>query len=293
MNEIIYNDGEIELKVSLEKDSIWLSTNDIADIFEVNRPAIVKHIGNIYKTDELLQESTCSILEQVAADGKKRKINFYNLDMIISVGYRVNSKKATKFRQWANQVLKQYISDGYSINSNKLTESRLSNLENSLLDMRKEFVNNKISTDTKIGNITKTIELKEIKPSQGIFYDGQTFDAYVFVADIIKSAKSSIVLIDNFVDETVLMLLSKRASTCKATIYTKAISKQLQLDLKKHNEQYLHVEIKKFDASHDRFLIIDEKEVYHIGASLKDLGKKWFGFSKMDSESFEMMGKLK
>ena len=173
MNEIIYNDGEIELKVSLEKDSIWLSTNDIADIFEVNRPAIVKHIGNIYKTDELLQESTCSILEQVANDGKKRKINFYNLDMIISVGYRVNSKKATKFRQWANQVLKQYITDGYSINTNKLTELRLINLENSIVDMK-----------------------------------------------------------------------------------------------------------------------IDEKEVYHIRASLKDLGKKWFGFSKMDNESFEMMGRL-
>ena len=147
--------------------------------------------------------------------------------------------------------------------------------------------------DDNFNQIFNAIEDKSLKPKQGIFYDGQTFDAYVFVADLTKSAKSSIILIDNFVDETVLLLLSKRASTCKATIYTKTISKQLQLDLKKHNEQYPNIEIKKFNASHDRFLIIDEKEIYHIGASLKDLGKKWFGFSKMDSDSFEMMGRLK
>ncbi len=281
MNEIIYNDGEIELKVSLEKDSIWLSTNNIADIFEVNRPAIVKHIGNIYKTEELLQESTCSILEQVANDGKKRKINFYNLDMIISVGYRVNSKKATKFRQWATKVLKSYITDGYAINAEKITNQRFKELENDVTILKSQ-----------VNSISSGLEDSSLKPSQGIFYDGQTFDAYIFVADIIKNAKISIKLIDNYIDESVLTLFSKNKNI-KVTIYTKNISNQLKLDLKKYNSQYNDIEIKKFNASHDRFLIIDEKEVYHIGASLKDLGKKWFGFSKMDSESFEMMGRLK
>jgi len=171
--------------------------------------------------------------------------------------------------------------------------SQNANIFQKIEQVEKNHISYEIKTDEKIEQLFKALEVKPKIPNQKIFYDGEVFDAYVFVADIIKSAKSSIVLIDNFVDETVLMLLSKRASTCKATIYTKTISKQLQLDLKKHNEQYLHVKIKKFNASHDRFLIIDEKEVYHIGASLKDLGKKWFGFSKMDSESFEMMGRLK
>lgn len=146
--------------------------------------------------------------------------------------------------------------------------------------------------DENFNKIFDAIEDKSIKPKQGIFYDGQIFDAYVFVSELIKSAKSSIVLFDNYVDESVLMLLSKRVSTCQVTIYTKTISKQLELDLRKHNAQYPHAEIKKFDLSHDRFLLIDD-EVYHIGASLKDLGKKWFAFSKMDKESFEIMEMLK
>ena len=171
--------------------------------------------------------------------------------------------------------------------------SQNANIFQKIEQVEKNHISYEIKTDEKIEQLFKALEVKPKIPNQKIFYDGEIFDAYVFVADIIKSAKSSIVLIDNFVDETVLMLLSKRASTCKATIYTKIISKQLQLDLKKHNEQYLHVEIKKFNASHDRFLIIDEKEVYHIGASLKDLGKKWFGFSKMDSESLSVLGRLK
>ena len=167
-------------------------------------------------------------------------------------------------------------------------------LSNNLVFQRFERIEQRLKNhDDNFNKIFNAIESKELKSTNGIFYDGQMFDAYVFVADIIKKAKSSIVIIDNFCDETVLMLLSKRASTCKATIYTKTISKQLQLDLKKHNEQYAHIEIKKFNSSHDRFIIIDDKEVYHIGASLKDLGKKWFGFSKMDSESFEMIKRIK
>jgi prophage antirepressor-like protein len=275
MNEIIkYSDGEIELKVSIDSETIWLIAEDIASLFGVQRPAVVKHIGNIYKDEELVQASTCSILEQVAKDGKTRKVNFYNLDIVISVGYRVNSKKATKFRQWATSVLKEYISNGYSINTHKITEQRLMHLENDM-----QVVKSKI---------------KDYEPQENhIFYDGQIFDAYIFLSDIIKSAKKSIKLIDNYIDESTLVLFTKRDEKVNTTIYTKSITKQLQLDLHKHNAQYPKIEIKKFDLSHDRFLIIDDKEVYHFGASLKDLGKKWFAVSKMDINSFEMMEKLK
>ncbi len=275
MNEIIkYSDGEIELKVSIDSETIWLIAEDIASLFGVQRPAIVKHIGNIYKDEELVQASTCSILEQVAKDGKTRKVNFYNLDIVISVGYRVNSKKATKFRQWATSVLKEYISNGYSINTHKITEQRLMHLENDM-----QVVKSKI---------------KDYEPQENhIFYDGQIFDAYIFLSDIIKSAKKSIKLIDNYIDESTLVLFTKRDEKVNTTIYTKSITKQLQLDLHKHNAQYPKIEIKKLDLSHDRFLIIDDKEVYHFGASLKDLGKKWFAVSKMDINSFEMMEKLK
>ena len=273
MNEIIkYTDGEIELKVSIDRETIWLIAEDIASLFGVQRPAIVKHIGNIYKDEELNQISTCSILEQVAKDGKARKINYYNLDIVISVGYRVNSKKATKFRQWATTVLKEYITNGYVVNTHKITEQRLLSLENDM-----QILKSNINT-----------------PKQNhIFYDGQIFDAYLFVSDIIKSAKVSIKLIDNYVDESTLILFTKRALHVKTFIYTKTISKQLELDLQKHNAQYQKIEIKKFELSHDRFLIIDEKEVYHFGASLKDLGKKWFAVSKMDVDSLNIIEKLK
>lgn len=273
---VIYKSGEIELNVTLKENNIWLGANDIASIFDVNRPAIVKHIGNIYKTDELDKDSTCSILEQVATDGKKRRMNFYNLDMIISVGYRINSKKATKFRKWATSILKQYITDGYVINSDKITNDRFISLEEKV-----NYLSEKIAI----------LESKNIKPKQGIFYDGEMFDAYTFVSDLIRSAKIKIILIDNYVDDSVLTLFSKNQNI-DVIIYTKNISKQLNLDLKKYNSQYKKIEIKKFENSHDRFLIVDEKELFHLGASLKDLGKKWFAFSKMDLKSFDVLKRL-
>ena len=284
-NIIVYKSGELELNVSIREDTIWLTQKQIAELFEVTIPNISMHVKAIYKENELDKNPTVKKYLIVQKEGNRevsRNVEHYNLDIIISVGYRVNSLKATKFRQWATSVLKSYITNGYAINNDKITHQRFKELENDVTILKQE-----------ITTIKSKVKDDVLEYKQGIFYDGQTFDAYVFVADLIKSAKSSIILIDNFVDETVLMLLSKRASTCKATIYTKTISKQLQLDLKKHNEQCLHVEIKKFNSSHDRFLMIDEKEIYHIGASLKDLGKKWFGFSKMEKESFEMMGRLK
>ena len=274
---VIYQTGEIELKITLNNNDIWLSANEIATIFDVHRPAIVKHIGNIYDTEELDKNLTCSILEQVAIDGKKRKMNFYNLDMIISVGYRVNSLKATKFRKWATSVLKQYVTDGYVVNSDKITNDRFVSLEQKVQVLSEKL------------NI---LESKELKPSKGIFYDGQIFDAHNFISDLIRSAKSSIMLVDNYIDDTTLTLFAKNQNI-KVTLFTHTITKQLQNDLNKYNSQYNEIVLKTFKNSHDRFLIIDDVEIYHIGASLKDLGKKWFGFSKFESDSFGLAERLK
>lgn len=273
-NLVVYNDGELELRVSVDSETIWLSAIQIAYLFSVNRPAIVKHIGNIYKDEELVENATCSILEQVAKDGKIRKINFYNLDIIISVGYRVNSKKATQFRKWATSILKNYIQNGYAINSHKITEQRLLSLENDM-----QFIKSKIKNNS--------LELKE-----NIFYDGEVFDAYSFINDLLKLAKSEIVLIDNYIDDTVFTLFSKYPNI-SFIIYTSNISKQLNLDFEKYQKQYKNIELKTFKESHDRFLIIDKKEIFHIGASLKDLGRKWFAFSKMNLDINEILEKLK
>ena len=270
---IVYHNGEIELKVPIEHDTVWLRSEDIALLFGVQRPAVVKHINTIYKSEELDKDATCSILEQLAKDGKVRKINFYNLDMIISVGYRVNSKASTKFRQWATKVLKEYIYNGFAINREKITQQRLLSLEKDV-----EYIKSHIKDNT-------------IDYKQGIFFDGQIFDAYVFVSDLIKSAKESITLIDNYIDETTLTLFAK-VPDIEVTIYTHAINRQLKLDYQKYKKQYDNVTLKSFKNSHDRFLILDGAEVYHIGASLKDLGKKWFAFSRMGMGSLSILGAI-
>ena len=178
-------------------------------------------------------------------------------------------------------IMRAFVQTRKLISNNTLIFQRLDSLE------QKQF-----KTDEKVDAVLNAIEEKSIKPTQGIFYDGQVYDAYVFVSELIKSAKTNIVLIDNYCDDSVLTLLSKRGPHVKANIYTKNITKELRLDLDKHNAQYPKIELKKFDSSHDRFLIIDDKEVYHIGASLKDLGKKWFAFSKLDMNSFEILSRL-
>lgn len=279
---VIYNDGELELNVPINNETVWLNRNQISELLGRDVKTIGKHINNVFSDDELDKPSVIANFATTAADGKTYSVEYYNLDVVISIGYRVKSKRGVRFRQWATSVLKSYMTDGYVINSEKITNQRFKELENDVTALK-----------MKVENISNSLEDQSIKPKQGIFYDGQIFDAYVFVADLIKTAKSSIILIDNYIDENTLILLSKRDVSCKATIYTKTLTKQLELDLKKHNAQYPSIEIKEFDLSHDRFLILDETEIYHIGASLKDLGKKWFGFSKMDSQSFEMMGKLK
>lgn len=180
------------------------------------------------------------------------------------------------------KIIRTFVNMRKFIANNALLFQKIDTIEQKLLKHDKKF-----------NQLFSAIESKDFKPDHGIFYDNQIFDAYVFASDLIKSAKSSIVLIDNYVDESVLLLLSKRADGCKATIYTKIITPQLALDLKKYNAQYSPIEMKEFSASHDRFLILDEGEIYHIGASLKDLGKKWFAFSKFEKDSVEMLGRLK
>ena len=260
---ILYQPDEaVKLEVRLEDETVWLTQEQIADLFGTKRPAITKHLNNIYKSGELDIDSTCSILEHMGNDGKQRyTTKYYNLDAILSIGYRVNSKNATLFRKWANSVLKDYLLKGYSINK------RLSELERTVAQHTE-----------KIDFFVRTA----LPPVEGIFYNGQIFDAYKFATDLVKSARGSIVLIDNYVDETVLLMLSKRSVGVSATIYTQRITQQLQLDLDRHNSQYPPIDIRTYRDSHDRFLIVDETDVYHIGASLKDLGKKMFAFSKLD-----------
>ena len=260
---ILYQPDEaVKLEVRLEDETVWLTQEQIADLFGTKRPAITKHLNNIYKSGELDIDSTCSILDVVANNGKQRyTTKYYNLDAILSIGYRVNSKNATLFRKWANSVLKDYLLKGYSINK------RLSELERTVAQHTE-----------KIDFFVRTA----LPPVEGIFYNGQIFDAYKFATDLVKSARRSIVLIDNYVDETVLLMLSKRSVGVSATIYTQRITQQLQLDLDRHNSQYPPIDIRTYRDSHDRFLIVDETDVYHIGASLKDLGKKMFAFSMLD-----------
>ena len=271
---ILYQpDSEVKLEVRLEEETVWLTQEQIAALFGTKRPAITKHLSNIYNSGELAQDSTCSILEHMGNDGKQKYVTkYYNLDAILSVGYRVNSKNATLFRQWANKVLKEYLLKGYSVNQ------RLSNLEDRVNSKFLEHEQHLNRIDSKIDFFVRT----SLPPVEGVFYDGQIFDAYKFATDLIRSAKKSILLIDNYVNESVLLMLSKRNAGVKADIYTQAVSRQLQLDLQKHNSQYPPISIHTYKKCHDRFLIIDGTDVWHIGSSLKDLGKKMFAFSRLD-----------
>lgn len=271
-NEIILYqpDKSVKLEVRLKGETVWLTQAQIAELFGTGRQAISKHLKNIFNSEELKEDAVCSILELTAADGKMYKTKTYNLDAILSVGYRVNSKNATLFRQWANKVLKDYLLRGYAINQ------RLERLEKTVADHSE-----------KIEFFVRT----SLPPSEGIFFDGQIFDAYAFAADLIKSARKSVVLIDNYVNESTLLMLSKRGEGVTATVYTAKVDKRLQLDLKRHNEEYPPIELAEYKQAHDRFLLIDT-DVYHIGASLKDLGKKWFAFARLHLDAKELLDRI-
>ncbi len=258
----------IEVRIDEEKDTVWLNRQQIATLFNRDVKTIGKHIANALQ-EELQDISVVAKFATTAADGKTYQTEHYNLDMIVSIGYRVKSKQGVQFRIWATRVLKDYLLKGYAINNrmNRMED----NLEN--LKSKVEQIDLQIST--------------QLIPTQGVFFDGQIFDAYELASKIIRTAKKSIVLIDNYVDETTLTHLAKKNKNVKVFLLTKSINKQLQLDVKKANEQYGNFEAKVFAQSHDRFLIIDNNDVYHLGASLKDLGKKWFAFSKLNKDSVQ------
>lgn len=261
-NEIILYqpDSTVKLEVRLENETVWLTQQQIADLFGVKQPAISKHLKNIFESGELVEASVHSILEYTATDGKSYKTKFYNLDAILSVGYRVNSKNATLFRQWANKVLKDYLMKGYAVSQ------RFERLEYRMA-----------KNEEKIDFILKT----SLPPKEGIIFDGQIFDAYTLMCDLIRSAKRRIIVVDNYIDDSVFLQLDKRASGVSATIFTPSVSRTLRQDLERHNAQYPPIDVKTFRRAHDRFLIIDDT-VYHVGASFKDLGKKLTAFSKME-----------
>ena len=276
---ILYRPDElaehIEVRIDEKAETIWLTQQQIADLFGTQRPAITKHLGNIFKSGELKENVVSSILEHTtphgAIKGKTQnvKVKYYNIDAVISVGYRVNSVRATQFRIWATRVLKDYLMKGYAINN------RMNRMEDNVQAL----------TD-KVNQIDLQINTHLI-PTQGVFFDGQVFDAYELASKIIRSAKKNIILMDNYIDETTLTHLAKKPKEVNVILLTKTITKQLNLDVKKANAQYGGFTIKPFVKSHDRFLIIDHTEVYHLGASLKDLGKKWFAFSKLNTQTVQ------
>ena len=266
---ILYQpDSEVKLEVRLENETVWLSIEEMSQLFGRDISVIGKHIRNVFKEGELLKESVWAKFAYTASDGKTYQVDYYNLDVIISVGYRVKSHRGTQFRQWANKVLKDHLLRGYSVNCHlKRIDAKIQRHEKQI-----DYLTDKVEFFVRTS----------LPPVEGIFYDGQIFDAYKFATDLIRSAKGSILLIDNYVDESVLLMLSKRNTGVTADIYTQAVSRQLQLDLQKHNGQYPPIGIHVYRKCHDRFLIIDGAEVWHIGASLKDLGKKMFAFSRLD-----------
>ena len=277
-NEIIlYSSNEIaeHIEVRVDEETVWLTQAQIAELFGTQRQAITKHLKNIFKEGELEEKVVSSILELTTQHGaiigktQIKKVKCYNLDAILSVGYRVNSKNATQFRIWANKILKDYLLKGYAINN------RMNRLEDNVENLK-----------NKVNEIDLQIN-SQLIPTQGVFFEGQVFDAYEFASKIIRSAKNNIVLIDNYVDETTLTHLAKKKKNVKILLLTKNISEQLNLDIQKVNQQYGNFTVKQFSKSHDRFLIIDSKEVFHLGSSLKDLGKKWFAFSKMYKETMQ------
>jgi len=271
----------IDVQIDAERETIWLSQKQMGVLFGKDTDTIGLHLKNIFHEQEINEALTTEFFSVIQKEGKrnvKRNIKYYNLDAILSVGYRVNSKRGTQFRQWATQRLKDYLLKGYAINN------RITRLENKL-----EGLTNKVEEmDIQIN--TKAL------PTQGVFFDGQIFDAYELTSRIIRSAQESITLIDNYLDESTFSLLAKKREHVVVTILTKTplneehkASKQLALDLKKANEQYGNFTVKFFAKSHDRFLVIDQNEVYHLGASLKDLGKKWFAFTKLNRQSVDEM----
>jgi len=279
---IVYQPNEtMRLDVRLENETVWLTQEQIANLFGTKRPAITKHLANIYKSGELEREGTCSILEHMGNDGKQSyRTMFYNLDAILSVGYRVNSRYATLFRRWASQVLKSYLLKGYALNT------RLNQLEDKMDRRLARHDQDIVDLKDKVDFFVQTSQ----PPVRGVFYNGQVFDAHVFAAKFILSARKSILLIDSWVDIVTLELLAKKAKGVTVEIVTSRRGNNISTsDAAKFNTQHGGLAITVSKNFHDRFLVIDDKTLYLIGASLKDLGGKCFAFTKLDSAEIPLL----
>lgn len=272
-------DNALQLEVQIAQDTIWLTQQQMADLFGVKIPAISKHLTNIFKDGELKKDSVVSILENTASDGKKYRTQFYNLDAILSVGYRVNSIYATRFRQWATGVLKDYLLRGYAVNPHiRYMEQRIDNK----LQEHSEQIH---ELQDKVDFFIRT----SLPPREGIFVDGQIYDAFEFIERLIKSAKKSILLIDNYIDTSVLTMMSEKASGTTVEIYTKELTAAIKLAGEKYNSQFGGLTLHQTNIVHDRFLILDDQTIYLIGASLKDAGKRLFAFTQINSAQINII----
>ncbi len=275
------DEADIKIEVLFDNDTVWLNRQQLSLLFGRDIKTIGKHINNALR-EELLNCSVVANFATTATDGKKYNVEYYNLEVITSVGYRVKSRQGVLFRQWANKVLKEYLLRGYAVNQ------RINQLEDKVDRRFADY-------DRKIENLNEQVDFfvkTSLPPKEKLFFDGQLFDAHVLMSRLVESAEKRIVLIDNYVDESVLTLLLKRKKHVPATIYTMQMSSSFKLDLQKHNAQYLPIAVNIYTKAHDRFLIIDDK-VYHVGASVKDLGKKLCAVSLLSCiDADEMIGKL-
>ena len=273
-------DNAVQLDVQLSGETVWLTQQQIAQLFQKAKSTISYHISNIFKEGELDEEVVVRKIRITTQHGamsdktQSDELNLYNLDVIISVGYRVKSKRGTQFRQWANRVLKDYLLRGYAVNPHvRYMEQRI----DAKLQEHTEQIH---ELQDKVDFFIRT----SLPPREGIFVDGQIYDAFEFIERLIKSAQKSILLIDNYVDESVLTMMSEKQSGVAVDIYTKEINNALQLAEKHFNMQYSGLSLHTTQNCHDRFLIIDDKTIYLIGASLKDAGKRLFAFTQMNPE---------
>lgn len=274
---VIYksSDGEVQLEVILFNETLWLDVHQMSQLFSRDEKTVRKHINKALHEelrDEVVVANFATTTKHGAIEGKEQThyVRFYNLFMIFSVGYRVKSQRGIDFRKWANMVLKNYVFNGYAVNN------RLDRLEVKVYKLEEKT--NAIETEIK----------GQLPPHEGVFYNGQIFDAYTFISDLIRKAQKEIILVDNYIDDSVLKILNKRGDAVTATIYTSRFSDNLKLDLEKHNSQYPPIKIETINKFHDRFLIIDD-DLYHVGASFKDLGKSVFAFSKLEIDKEKIL----
>ena len=271
-NEIILYqpDSTLSLDVRVENETVWLNRNQIATLFDRDVKTIGKHINNALK-EELDGLSVIAKFATTASDGKTYQVEYYNIEMITSIGYRVKSKRGVQFRVWANKILKDYLLRGYSVNQR-------------LLYMESRIDRRLLEHDKRLDDLTDKVDFfirTSLPPKEGVFFNGQIFDAHEFICRLIKSANKRIILIDNYVDESVLVQLDNRNADVSALLYTAEISRTFRQSINRHNRQYAPIDVRTAERIHDRFLIIDNT-LYHIGASIKDLGKKLFAFSQLE-----------